>query len=416
LNRRVRLERDTLWLSVTDVIVLLVGIVVHVILTQTFTDGNYGRWVLLLDLYYVLSTIIDLGLPTLIGRDSERLGKAAHGLVHRTLQLQLQFALPVILVGGVAGWLWVGGSTGWLIAAYILVFSACTQILTYAHRAALRALGESRKEALVRLVDRGITGAGIVLAVSISGAAPISLALATLAGPLAAIVLAINLGEKRLLIVESGPSDLKTADAQNRELIQLGLPFLFASIALVVNIRIEKLLLGIYSDPMDVEIFQIAWLAFIAGYAIIISLRAVLLSWFGEVRNNVEKLNHRRVRTRLLLIPATLIGIIVGYTLGRAAIGWAFPEYAKDAQPIFSLLLITWGFAMISSEPLTTIQISERPSVYAGILWIGICIDVIACILLIPSAGVQGAAIGAAFGGVAVLGLAIGSNSNLQSF
>ncbi len=415
MSRRVRLERDTLWLSTTDIMVLLVGIVVHVILTQTFTDGNYGRWVLLLDLYYVLSTIIDLGLPTLIGRDSERLGKSAHDFVNRSVRIQIQFALPVIIVGGIVGWAWVGGSKEWLIAAYILVIAACLQILAYAHRAALRALGESRKEAVVRLVDRGFTAIGIVLAVSITGAAPIPLALATFVGPLVAILIAFKLGEKRLLMVEGETTELEISNSSNRELIQLGLPFLFASIALVVNIRIEKLLLGVISNPAEVEVFQIAWLAFIAGYAIIISLRAVLLSWFGEVRHDPVKLNERRVRTRLLLIPATVIGIIIGFTLGRAAIGWTFPDYAEDARPVFSLLLIAWGFAMIASEPLTTIQIGERPSIYAGILWIGICVDVVVCILLIPSSGVYGAAIGASFGAASVLGLAIGNVSNLRS-
>ena len=126
-------------------------------------------------------------------------------------------------------------------------------------------------------------------------------------------------------------------------------------------------------------------------------------------------LNHRRARTRLLLIPATVIGIIIGFTLGRAAIGWTFPDYADDAKPVFSLLLIAWGLAMMASEPLTAIQIGEQPSIYAGILWIGIFVDLIVCILLIPSSGVFGAAIGASFGAASVLGLAIGNASNLRS-
>ena len=102
----------------------------------------------------------------------------------------------------------------------------------------------------------------------------------------------------------------------------------------------------------------------------------------------------------------------MGYTIGRAAIGWAFPDYAEQSRPIFTLLLIAWAFAMMASEPLTAIQISERPSIYAGILWIGIGIDAIVCFLLIPSAGVYGAAIGAASGAASVLGLSIGGASN----
>ena len=181
VNRRVRLERDTLWLSGADMAALLVGLAVHVVLTQTFTDGDYGRWVLLLDLFYVTATIVDLGLPTLIGRDGERLGGAAHDLVHRCLRVQIRFALPIIAISGLLGWMWVGESTTWLVASLILALSACVQILTYAHRAALRALGESRQEALVRFVDRGATAVGIVLAAYQFGAHPIALALATFA-------------------------------------------------------------------------------------------------------------------------------------------------------------------------------------------------------------------------------------------
>ncbi len=104
MSRRVRLERDTLWLSAADMAALVVGIAVHVVLTQTFTGGDYGRWVLLLDLFYVTATIVDLGLPTLIGRDGERLGSSAHDLVHRCLQIQVRFALPIIALSGFIGW------------------------------------------------------------------------------------------------------------------------------------------------------------------------------------------------------------------------------------------------------------------------------------------------------------------------
>ena len=255
---------------------LLVGIAVHVILTRTFVDGDYGRWVLLLDLFYVTATIVDLGLPTLIGRDAERLGGGAHDLVHRCLRVQVRFALPIIVIGGLLGWMWVGESTAWLIASFILALSACVQILTYAHRAALRALGESRQEALVRFVDRGATAVCIVLAAYQFGAHPIALALATFAGPLGAMFIAIRLGEGRLGAAEGGVR-LETSNAEGRVLINLGFPFLLAAIALVVNVRIEKLMLGLISTPIQVEIFQIAWLAFIAGYAPILSVRALSL-------------------------------------------------------------------------------------------------------------------------------------------
>lgn len=382
MTRRVRLERDTLWLSAADMAALLVGIAVHVVLTQTFAHGDYGRWVLLLDLFYVTATIVDLGLPTLIGRDGERLGSNAQDLVHRCLRIQVRFALPIIIISGLLGWIWVGESTAWLVASLILAFSACVQILTYAHRAALRALGESRQEAIVRFVDRGATAIGILLAAWQFGAHPIALALATFAGPLGAMFIAIWMGERRLSNVDGG-IELETSNAEGRALVNLGFPFLLAAVALVANVRIEKLMLGMLADTDSVEIFQIAWLAFIAGYAPILSIRAVMLSWFGEVRNDAGKLWHRAKRAAVIIGIASIPGFFIGGWIGVEALIRVFPDYTESTG-VFSWMLMAWVLALFASVPLTLIQVSERPLRYAALLWSGIIADLIACWILIP--------------------------------
>ena len=404
MTRRVRLERDTLWLSTADLAALLVGLAVHVVLTRAFTDGDYGRWVLLLDLFYVTATIVDLGLPTLIGRDGERLGAGAQHLVHRCLRIQIRFSLPIILIGGVVGWMWVGESTDWLVASIILALSACVQILTYAHRAALRALGESRQEALVRFVDRGATALGIVLAVYQFGAHPIALAMATFLGPLGAMLIAIRLGEKLLSNTEEGET-LETSVADGRTLVTLGLPFLLAAVALVANVRVEKLMLGVLSSTDSVEIFQIAWLAFIAGYAPILSARAVMLSWFGEVRDEGGKMWYRAKRAMILIAICSIPGFFIGGWMGVEALVYIFPDYADKATTVFSSLLFAWVLALLASVPLTLIQVSERPLRYAALLWSGIVADLIACWILIPDSEfpAESAAFAAIIGATVVL-------------
>ena len=404
MTRRVRLERDTLWLSTADLAALLVGLAVHVVLTRAFTDGDYGRWVLLLDLFYVTATIVDLGLPTLIGRDGERLGAGAQHLVHRCLRIQVRFSLPIILIGGVVGWMWVGESTDWLVASVILALSACVQILTYAHRAALRALGESRQEALVRFVDRGATALGIVLAVYQFGAHPIALAMATFLGPLGAMLIAIRLGEKLLSNTEQGET-LETSVADGRTLVTLGLPFLLAAVALVANVRVEKLMLGVLSSTDSVEIFQIAWLAFIAGYAPILSVRVVMLSWFGEVRDEGGKMWYRAKRAMILIAICSIPGFFIGGWMGVEALVYIFPDYADNATTVFSSLLFAWVLALLASVPLTLIQVSERPLRYAALLWSGIVADLIACWMLIPDSEfpAESAAFAAIIGATVVL-------------
>lgn len=400
MSRRVRLERDTLWLSGADIGALLVGIAVHVVLTRTYAAGDYGRWILLLDLFYLTATFVDLGLPTLIGRDGQRLGDGLRDLVHRSLGIQTRLALPVVLVSAVLGALWVGGGAWWTASA-ILAISACVQILTYAHRAALRALGESRQEALVRVVDRGATALGIVWVASWAGADPVSFALATLAGPVGALGIALWLGERRMRRAEAGET-LETSAPAGRDLVALGLPFLWAAIALVANVRVEKLMLGVLSTPESVATFQIAWLAFIAGYAPILSVRAVMLSWIGEVRHDAELLAHRFHRSRRVLGLCAPAGLIVGLTLGEMAIATVFPTFAGEAIPLFRLMLAVWVFALLASPALTIIQVSDSPRFYPRVLWAGIIADVLACAVLIPWLSTTGAAIAAGVGSIVV--------------
>ena len=209
--------------------------------------------------------------------------------------------------------------------------------------------------------------------------------------------------EKKLTSITNKGESLGYVNDDVRTLLMLGLPFLLASIALVLNVRVEKLMLGVLATPEDIEVFQIAWLAFIAGYAPILSVRAVMLSWFGETRHDVDILQHRQQRALKIIFIATVPGLIIGYTLGQASIGWVFPNYANDAKPIFLLLLIAWALALNASVPITMIQVSEKPMYYAAVLWFGIIVDTIFCILMIPEQGTEGAAIGAIVGAASVL-------------
>ena len=218
------------------------------------------------------------------------------------------------------------------------------------------------------------------------------------------MLIAIYLGERRLTSVEGG-SELTTATAQGRELTNLGLPFLLAAIALVANVRIEKLMLGLFSTTTSVEIFQIAWLAFIAGYAPILSIRVVMLSWFGEVRNDWDKVWYRAKRAAVIIGIASIPGFFIGGYLGVEALMKVFPNYADQATDVFSWLLFAWILALFASVPLTMIQVSERPLRYAGLLWSGIVADFIACWILIPDSNfpAESAAFSAIIGASVVL-------------
>ena len=188
-------------------------------------------------------------------------------------------------------------------------------------------------------------------------------------------------------------------------MVNLGLPFLLAAVALVANVRVEKLMLGTLSSTVSVEIFQIAWLAFIAGYAPILSIRAVMLSWFGEVRDEREKMWYRAKRATILIATCSIPGYFIGGWMGVEALVYVFPDYADKATAVFSSLLFVWVLALLASVPLTLVQVSERPLRYAALLWSGIVADLIACWVLIPDSKfpAESAAYAAIIGAIVVL-------------
>ena len=126
-------------------------------------------------------------------------------------------------------------------------------------------------------------------------------------------------------------------------------------------------MLGTLSTTISVEIFQIAWLAFIAGYAPILSIRAVMLSWFGEVRNQRDKLWHRAKRAAIL-IAVLDSGILPRWLDRDGSIGIVFPDYAEQAVVVF-MAVVCMGPLPIGKCPTTLVQVSERPLRYAALLW-----------------------------------------------
>ena len=403
-KRKVVPQRDTLWLSGADAINLVFGIIIHVVLTRALLSDDYGIFVLLLDFFHVCVILVDLGLPTLIARDGGRLGSKLSSLTSRIVSFQFPLMVMIALLGAYVGVMLFGG---WLVPAFLLAIAAGVQVVTYSLRAGMRSLGEARWEAIVRVVDRGVVA---LLMISWANGTVEQFAQATLFGPIIALAITVLVWFRKIKPRLQEPTQPlpEINDMGMKELVNTGLPFLFASAALVINVRIEKLLLGILATPEDVAVFQIAWLGFIAGYGPILSLRAVLLSWFGEVRDDLEKLTHRYKRAIFACGILGPIGAGIGIAIGPFAFDTLFPDYANVVTKPFLLFLLAWLFHAMASPSLSLIQVSEKPWNYTRILWVGIAVSIVASIYLIPSqpSAVVGATIAAAFASLIVFALA----------
>jgi O-antigen/teichoic acid export membrane protein len=409
-GRKVVPQRDTLWLSGADAVNLFFGVVIHIVLTRALLSDSYGKFVLLLDFFHVCVILVDLGLPTLIGRDGGRLGNRLPSFIKRVGKVQVKPTLVLVLLIHIAVFALISKvESEWLIAAFLLLMSAIIQVFTYSFRAGLRAMGEARAEAVVRIVDRG----AVAMLMWFWAGDLVDFSVATVVGPMLSFAVAIGYVQFVLAPRLGEPDENlpETADMDNRELMRTALPFLIAGAALVINVRIEKLLLGVFATPADVAIFQIAWLGFIAGYGPVLSLRAVLTSWFGEVRNDLEKLTHRYKKAFFATAILAPIGVGIGLLVGPFALEALFPEYAELAEKPFLTLLIAWLFHTMASPSLALIQVGEKPWNYTRILWLGILLSTATCVMLLPtqSDAAGSAAIAACCGALFVFALAFTS-------
>ncbi len=406
-RRKVVPQRDTLWLSGADAVNLVFGVIIHVVLTRALLSDDYGTFVLLLDFFHVCVILVDLGLPTLIARDGGRLGNRLPSFVKRIGRVQVMPALGFIVLIHISAFALISKvETDWLSASVLLLMSACIQVFTYSFRAGLRSMGEARAEAFVRIVDRGVVA--VLMLFWADGLVDFSVA--TVAGPLLSFALAIGYLQFILAPKLGDPDENspETAEMESKELVKSGLPFLIAGAALVVNVRIEKLLLGVFATPADIAVFQIAWLGFIAGYGPILSLRAVLLSWFGEVRDDYEKLVHRYKRAFFATAILAPVGAGIGLLMGPFAFEALFPEYTEVVEKPFLGLLLAWLFHTMASPSLSLIQAGKKPWNYTRILWLGILVSTVTCVILIPTqpSAVIGATAAAVCGALTVFAFA----------
>ena len=148
--RRPKLARDTLWLASSDGLSIIIGLIGQIILARALLQSEYGLLVVILDAFATMYILIDAGLPTLLARDLPRHPGASHRAVNRVLKLQMFIAIPFILASAIGSVLiWDDVPKTLLFACGFVAFG---HIMSYPHKAMLRALGEARIESFFKIL------------------------------------------------------------------------------------------------------------------------------------------------------------------------------------------------------------------------------------------------------------------------
>ena len=387
--RKPELGRDTLWLASSDSFAILLGLAGQVILAKALLQSDYGLLVVILDAFATMYILIDAGLPTLLSRDGPRAPALARKATHRILKLQAMIAIPFIFGSLIFSHsIWDDAPFGLLLACAIVAFG---HIMSYPHRGLLRALGEARIESVVKFSERAITTAlyGILLWKDVTD--PQMYAAAFACGVIIALGLSLWQGEKvgRLAI---GDGELPTEWNSNKSLVIAALPFAVTLGILPYVTKLEKFLLAGLSGYEEVSIFHVAQLAWIAGLMLPQAMRAALLPYLGEVRDDPEEFSFRMLKAHHITIVLLPIGLLTGFLIVNFSIPQFFGEEYLDSIPVFEILLGGWAITLLAVPWYVALQAGNNPWRFTMLLGLVVLAAGISGWYLIPIVGVMGAA------------------------
>jgi len=397
VSRKPMLVRDTSWLTLSEIISVLLALVGQVILTRAILQSEYGMWILLIDIFTAIFLIVDAGLPTLISRDGANNPFVLHKAVRKVWKLQIIVAFPFVLIG-IPGVILRNNSPSELI--YLASIISLLHIASYAPRSALRAAGEARLEAVSKVVERTVITIGYALLLLIKNDSVFNygfvFSIGSAVGFLSCVLLMLKFVPKNEDKLES----LGESWASTKSLITSALPFA-VTLGILPYIKKKKkfFLSGISLE--FVAIFHVGQLAWMAGMIVPISISSALLPILGEHRLDKKRflaeVDNSLKPIKILLV----LGLVAGSIFVSLVLPLAFPvEYTHNGNnlnsvDVFIYLLSGWGFSLLATPWNTAIKAGKNSWTYTLYVTFIVILGTAGAWFLIPKYGLMGAVISA---------------------
>ena len=385
--RRPRLARDTVWLTSSDGLAIIFGLIGQVILAKALLQSDYGLLVVILDAFATMYILIDAGLPTIIARDVPRNPGASKIAVRRVLKLQALIAIPFLLGSAIVSTsIWDDVPTGLLLACALVAFG---HIMSYSHKAMLRALGEARIESILKLIERIITTIFYYIFLLSDYDSPTIYACGFAIGVFISLIGTLWIGER---LAKDGSGDLPPEWNSKQTLLISALPFAVTLGILPYVTRLEKFLLAGLSSYDDVSLYHVAQLAWIAGIMLPQAMRAALLPYLGEARDDPVKFSNRMLIAHHWTIVLLPVGLIAGHAIVSFSIPKFFDSDYSDAVQVFDILLAGWAMTLLAVPWYVALQAGHNPWRFTILISLVVLAAGISGWVLIPHYGVMGAA------------------------
>ena len=404
VGRRPELVRDSSWLAGSDLVVVTLGLVGQAFLAKSLLRSDFGLMVVLIDAFAVMFLFIDAGLPTIITRAVPRARHQCRALVGQTFRIQAVLCLVMLPPGMLIGFsLWPAAPTELLLVCGGI---AIVHVFTYTPRSALRALGEARQEAIVKLIERVVVTSGYGLLTWVGITSPTYYASAFLLGVVVSLVYALFAASRQWMLALIPIGEYGTSRENillpNKELILSALPFAITLGIIPLIGRFEKLLLSAYHGTAEVAVFHVAFLAYLAGLTLPQAIRAAMLPILGQIRADISATRSEIRKARRIILWLIPLGLVGGAVAVKLLMQVAFSDYVDDSYGLFLILLTGWAITMLTAPNYVAVQAGANPWKFTLMLFIGVSIAIISALVFIPELGVMGAAYSSVVGALAL--------------
>ena len=385
--RRPKLARDTVWLASSDGLAIIFGLIGQVILAKALLQSDYGLLVVILDAFATMYILIDAGLPTLIARDVPRSPQASKRAVHRVLKLQALIAIPFLFGSAfVSTAIWDDAPLELLFACALVAFG---HIMSYPHKAMLRALGEARIESILKLIERIITTGFYYIFLVNDYDSPTIYAWGFSIGVFISLIGTLWIGER---LASDGEGDLPKEWNSGKTLLISALPFAVTLGILPYVTKLEKFLLAGLASYDDVSLYHVAQLAWIAGLMLPQAMRAALLPYLGEYRDDEQEFSKRMLIAHHWTVAILPVGLLCGHFIVSFSIPQFFDSNYSDAVQVFDILLAGWAMTLLAIPWYVALQAGHNPWRFTSLIGLIVLSAGTSGWILIPEYGVMGAA------------------------
>lgn len=400
--REGRTAPDASRLLFADLMIMLTGIISQVILTRLFSQSEYGRWIITIDLLRTLFLLAELGQPSLLLREIPRNLNRTGSLISRSGSMQISATVALIFPAIALIFYTIvpaNSKEQWYIIAPLFAIAVGIVVLGYNPKTALRAVGRADLEGYARIIPPILFLVSLLIIHSFETTLFIHVVLGYLIANSIGLLFSIIMLLPYLRNHSSESSDSNEVYDMLR-LLREGIPYLIATALTPIAFRVDKFILAAtYTGGFtSVAVYNVAQMFFIASLAAPLAIRggmAPIISKMHDDEDSVIAEMEITMKTIVFLLP---IGLLIGSGLILWSIPYLFPiEYVHPtngevgALAVCMILLPGWIFAMLSAPAIAFIQAQKEAWMLTLLFGIAVVVNSSIGLLLIPSMGLVGA-------------------------